>query len=211
MFGDTGSVSDFSFELLNDSDLEKISNSDIVGVMNWTLNNYGTDLAVNVFKYAKKYNVKTFFDSGDPEHRKKDIPILFNAVLTSRNLDILGVNENELRHFNPEIPITDDNDVIQSALNLKKKIYARLDLHTSGFSGSFSDSKIIIPCLKLEKIYRSTGAGDAWNAGNIFAEILGFNDEERLLLANSVAGHYISSSEPVHPNLDQLIDFLQKN
>ena len=67
-----------------------------------------------------------------------------------------------------------------------------------------------MPTFELPNIYRSTGAGDAWNAGDIFAELFEFNDEERLLFANLVAGCYISSPEPLPPNLDKLIEFLGK-
>jgi len=210
MIGDTGSVSDFAFEHLNENDLEKISNSNITAVMNWTLNKNGTDLARNVFNYAKKHNVKTYFDTGDPCHRKNDIPRLMNQVLTDRNLDILGINENELHHYSESNDMEKNEDIIKSAISLKEKINARLDLHTSDFSCSIKNEQTIVPALKFHNIFRSTGAGDAWNAGNIFGELLDFRDDERLLFANIIAGFYISSSEPIHPNLEQIIDFTKK-
>jgi sugar/nucleoside kinase (ribokinase family) len=60
-------------------------------------------------------------------------------------------------------------------------------------------------------VYRSTGAGDAWNAANIFADVLGFADDERLLFANIVAGQYISSPDILPPSLDMVINFNKKN
>ena len=71
--------------------------------------------------------------------------------------------------------------MISAAVSLKKKISARIDLHTSLFSGSIRDTSIVVPTMALSTVYRSTGAGDAWNAANIFADLLGFEDDERLL------------------------------
>jgi len=182
MIGDAGSVSDFDFNSLTEDDLEKISNSDIVGVPNWTLNNKGSDLALDVFRYAKKHNTKTFFDTGDPEHRKQDIPMLIEHVLSDINLDILGINENELRHYSDQANVQNDEDIINSAISFKKKIHARLDVHTSNFACTVKENHTVVPALQFQNIFRMTGAGDAWNAGNIFAELLGFKDDERLSL-----------------------------
>ena len=210
MVGDTGSVSDFDFNCLNEDDLEKISNSDIVGVMNWTLNKNGSGLAIDVFRYAKKHDTKTFFDTGDPEHRKHEIPELIEHVLSDINLDILGINENELQHYSEHINAQNDEDIVNSAISFKKKIHARLDLHTSNFACSIKHDHTIVPALKSQKIFRATGAGDAWNAGNIFAELLDFKDDERLLFANSTAGCYISSPQPIHPSREEITHFLKE-
>jgi sugar/nucleoside kinase (ribokinase family) len=209
MIGDTGSVSDFSFDSLNEKDLDAISNSDMTCLLNWTLNKNGTELARKTFGFAKENNVKTFFDTGDPSARKNEISELIKRVLADKNLDILGLNENELLHYS-NIKTSSDEDVVNAAVSLKEKINARLDLHTANFACTVDKKYTIIPTLKLSKIYRSTGAGDAWNAGDIFAELLDFDDDERLMFANSVAGHYISSSEPVHPTLGKIIEFISK-
>ena len=81
MIGDTGSVSDFSFDLLDEKDKDLISKADMVCVTTWNLNKNGTDLAKRVFELAKKHNTRTFFDTGDPSPRKEDIPTLINNVL----------------------------------------------------------------------------------------------------------------------------------
>jgi len=210
MLNDNGSVSDFGFESLNDKDLDKISQSDMVCVTNWSLNKKGTNLAKNVFNYAKKYQVKTFFDTGDPQHRKNDISNLKKEVLNNLNLDVLSINENELKHYSNLSSLKNKNDVIESANNFSKKISARLDLHTSDFSYSTKKEKIIVPTLNLGKIYRSTGSGDTWNAGDIFSDLLDFKDEQRLFFSNLIAGMYISLENPYDINLKNIIDFLEK-
>jgi len=207
MVGDVGSVSDFSFTNLDDYDLNLISNSSFVCVLNWNLNRCGTDFAKNVFQFAKKHNVKTFFDSGDPSSRISEIPTLFDEVLTNINLDIFSLNENELRYFTNE-NVKIGEEAIDAAKLLKDKMYARLDLHTSDFSCSLDKKCITASTLKLKKIYRGTGAGDAWNAGNIFSELLNFDPLERLHFSNCFAAKYISSKEPIHPDLDDIISFI---
>jgi len=209
MIGDTGSVSDFTFDILDEKDEKIISNSDMLCVLNWNLNKNGTELAREAFKFAKEHDIKTFFDTGDPSPRKNEIPELIKNVIADKNLDILGVNENELQHYS-NIETTYDKDIINAAVSLKNKIHARVDLHTARFACTVNKKHTIIPTLKLSKIYRVTGAGDAWNAGDIFAELLGFDDDERLLFANHVAGCYISSYEPVHPTLKEIIKFISE-
>lgn len=209
MIGDPGSVADFTFELLNERDLGLIAHADLVGIVNWNLNQYGTMLACNVLETAKKYGVKTFFDSGDPSPRVADIPELMKRVLTKPRLDIFGLNENELRYYSNGTATTQD-EMIQAVVSLKKKIPARLDLHTSQFSCSFQTTPTIVPTLSLPTMYRSTGAGDAWNAANIGAELLKFKDDERLMFANLFAGLYISSPEPIHPTIDMVINSIKK-
>jgi sugar/nucleoside kinase (ribokinase family) len=205
MIGDSGSVSNFNFQKLDESDLEIISNSDVVCVVNWTLNREGTSLAKEVFKYAKKYNVKTFFDSGDPSHRKHDIPELKKEVLSSKNLDILGINENELRHYSSL-----KDDIIDSAVSLSKELHARIDLHTKNLACTIDKGNVtIVPTFKL-KVLRTTGAGDLWNAGDLFAELLEFEDDERLLFAHLTAGYYISSPYPKPPSLHEIKNFLKE-
>jgi len=209
MIGDTGSVSDFTFEILDENDLQTVSNSDIVCVVNWGHNKKGTGLAKDVFRFAKKHNVKTFFDTGDPSHRKNEIPELTKNVLTDKSLDILGIHENELLHYGDLTKTKNNEDIINAAVSLKKKIHARVDLHTANFACTVNKNCTVIPSIQLSKIYRVTGAGDTWNAGNLFAELLNFDDDERLLFANLVAGCYIASSDPVHPSLEKIISFIR--
>jgi len=208
MIGDPGSVVDFTFDLLNDDDRELITSADLVGVTNWNLNRSGTDLACKVFELAKKHEVRTFFDTGDPSPRVRDIPDLISKVLTNPQLDVLGLNENELRCYSNGSHKTQE-ELISAAMLLKKKTPARIDLHTSVFSGSFRNTGITVPAMSLSTVYRSTGAGDAWNAANVFADLLEFADDERLLFANMFAGYYISSPDAIYLTLDMLINFIK--
>ena len=210
MIGDPGSIANFSFDLLDDHDRELIASANLVGVTNWNLNRSGTELACKIFELAKKHHRRTFFDSGDPSPKVFDIPDLINKVLSNPELDIFGLNENELKYYSNSSYQTQE-EMISAAVLLKKKIPARIDLHTSLFSGSVHNNFIVVPTMSLSTVHRSTGAGDAWNAANLFADLLGFADDERLLFANMFAGSYISSPDGVHLTFDMFINFIKNS
>lgn len=214
MLGDTGSVVNFSFKNLQEQDLEQIASADLVAVLNWSLNKKGTDLAKDVFHFAKKQHVKTFFDTGDPGHRKTDIPDLIKRVIANKDLDIFSLNENELLQYSAQSMDESDNkiDTLQSSFQyLAEKIYARVDLHTAKFSVTTNKEIFSVPTFKVDKIFKNTGAGDTWNAGNIFAELLGLEADERLVFANCVAGYYVSSKNIIPPTLKQTINWGRKH
>jgi len=210
MIGDPGSVASFSYDQLTTDDQDLIASADLVGVTNWNLNRCGTELACRVFEQAKKQKVKTFFDSGDPSPRRLEIPQVMENVLMNPNLDIFGLNENELRYYS-HTPCKTQTEMLSALTSVKKKIPARMDFHTAHFSGSVRDTLIIIPTMSLSTVYRTTGAGDVWNAANIFADLLDFADDERLLFANIVAGYYVSSPEILPPTIDMVINFIKNN
>lgn len=210
MIGDAGSVASFSFGMLNEHDFELIQSASLVGVTNWNHNKSGTDLACKVLELAKKHRVKTFFDSGDPSPRLCDVPELIEKVLMNPRLDIIGLNENELRYYSKSQCDTPEGMIV-AAESLKKNIPARIDLHTALFSSSFQNTTTVVPTVPRTMPYRLTGAGDAWNAANIFADLLNFADDERLLFANIVAGQYISSPEIMHSTIDMVINNIKKD
>ena len=101
--------------------------------------------------------------------------------------------------------------VLFSAQVLAKHLSARIDLHTTTFSVTVTKEKaVFVPAFKIEA-KRATGAGDAWDAGNLLGDAGGLADDCRLTLANAVAACYLSDPEGNHPTKQKLIDFLLKN
>ena len=97
---------------------------------------------------------------------------------------------------------------LEAARVLAKKFSARIDLHTTAFSASLSKGReVIMPTFKIQTL-RATGAGDAWNAGNIFADANGLSDGCRLVLANAVSACYLSDANGKHPTLGKLSKFV---
>ena len=203
MLNDVGSNYDFAFDSLRDTDLELIESCQLVTMHDWGTNAVGgTDLAVKTFEYAKQYNVKTYFDSADPSPRVNELPELFELVIANKNLDMMSLNHNELGKHTGEA-------TIERAIAFKQRMTSRIDYHTPWYTASIDDDNVtIFPVFDVE-LHRSTGAGDAWNAGNIFGELLGLAPASRLCLANAVAGYYISNKRAAHPTVDDLIAFIK--
>jgi sugar/nucleoside kinase (ribokinase family) len=82
-----------------------------------------------------------------------------------------------------------------------------VDLHTTTFSGSFTrKTETVVPAIKVP-VLRATGAGDAWNAGNMLGDALGLPDDCRLTLANLAAAYYVSSPTTEHVTLPKVRKF----
>jgi sugar/nucleoside kinase (ribokinase family) len=140
------------------------------------------------------------------------------SVLQSKDVDILSLNENEAICYATQmkdapkelkgLPI--EKAAKESAKILASHLSARVDLHTTKFSATF-DKKgvIVVPSFKVP-VMRATGAGDAWNAGNIWADAHRITTEQRLALANAVAAYYVSNPNGTHPTRRELIKFCEK-
>lgn len=213
------SVSDFGPDSLTKEDWERILRADIVCVFNWLQNKKGTKLAEAVFRKAKaEGGGKTYFDTCDPSSRQKEIGDVLNGVLRKPFVDIFGVNESEAcwfagylnKSFNKRRKTENLNKLaLEAAALLHEKLRFRIDLHTIDYSCSFSqETKFFAPCFNV-KVRRVTGAGDAWNAGNIFGEVVGLPHVERLLLANAAAGFYIQDEGGKHATKEELASFMQ--
>jgi sugar/nucleoside kinase (ribokinase family) len=222
MLRDVGSLSDFGPSNLTDDDYKLIEQADYVCLFNWAgTKKFGTELAQTVFRRAKvKGKGKTYYDTADPTPNRDKIHELMEKVLKTRQVDILSVNENEAICYaamlNDETSenrekLRFDELAMEAARILAKHLLARIDLHTTSFSATFTTkSEVVVPAFKV-KTLRATGAGDAWNAGNILGDGNALSDECRLALANAVAACYLSDIEGMHPTRQKLVKFIENS
>jgi len=221
MMGDLGSLPNFSPKNLTEEDFELLREADYVCVFNWSsTRRWGTELAEEVFRYVKEEGRgKTYYDTGDPTPNKRNISKLLKKVLRSRLVDVLSVNENEAFQYASQLEprvkrsrnkLNHYQVAKECARILAKYVPARVDIHTTAFAGSFThENESVVPTLQVSAL-RSTGAGDAWNAGNIYGDALKLPDSCRLTMANAVAAYYVSSPSAEHPTLSHLIEFCQR-
>lgn len=221
MMSDLGSLSEFGLDHFTPQDFQILREADYVCIFNWAATKrWGTKLAECVFNYVKKEGKgKTYYDTADPNPKKEEIPNLVKKVLLGNLIDIFSINENEAFCYasqldekvsNLQKKMKLDELAKECARILAKNFSARVELHTTTFAGSFTgNSEITVPAFKVS-VLRATGAGDAWNAGNIFGDAIGLPDHCRLTLANAVAAYYISSPAGEHPTLPKLVDFCSK-
>jgi len=221
MLRDVGSLADFGPQNLNREDFEAIQNADYVCVFNWAgTRRFGTALAQKVFQHAKtRGKGKTYFDSADPTPNKKKAPDLMRKVLQANLVDILSLNESEAVFYasllNPNVEslkrkLCFEDLALESARMLAESLNTRIDLHTTSFSASLTNkNETVVPAFDVP-VLRATGAGDAWNAGNIIGDAYGLPDAVRLTLANATAAYYISNPRAEHPTRGQLAKFCNK-
>jgi ribokinase len=216
MLRDVGDLASFGTTHLNSDDFEVIESADYVCVFNWAgTRRFGTELAKNVFCRVKKSGRgKTYLDTADPTPNEEEIPNLIRSVIKRNDLDILSVNENEAICYASQMvkqaaatSLRLDQAAKKAAKVLAAQVPARVDLHTTGFSATFKGAReTVVPAFSVP-VLRATGAGDAWNAGNILGDANNLSDSCRLALANAAAACYISSEDGRHPTLKQLASF----
>ena len=222
MLRNIGSLSDFGPHHLNNDDFDVIKSADYVCVFNWAgTRNFGTELARTVFQQAKNGGEgKTYCDTADPLPNEGKTQELVRRVLQSPDLDVLSVNENEavcyasrLSGKTAKIPrknLSFEEMARESARILASRLTARVDLHATSFSATFRKGcEVNVSAFDVPAL-RATGAGDAWNAGNILGDACGLSDDCRLMLANAVAAYYVSSPDGTHPTCKQLLRFCEK-
>jgi sugar/nucleoside kinase (ribokinase family) len=225
MLRDLGSLESFGPNKLTEKDFALLKKADYVCVFNWAgTRRHGTELAKTVFHYVKARGMaKTYYDTADPLPNKLEISRLVKDVLLYSNLiDVLSLNENEAitysKHVIPKqvAKLQQQHQSMAATAkectkNLAEKLASRIDLHTTTYSATFIKSETtVIPAFKV-KALRATGAGDAWNAGNIYADANDFPADLRLTFANAVAAYYLNSPTGKHPQLHQLRKFLEKS
>jgi sugar/nucleoside kinase (ribokinase family) len=211
MVSDPGSLSDFSSEKLTKDDKRLIAEADFVCVLNWNQNQRGTDLAEKVFTIAKNEGkAVTFFDPGDPALRVGELQGLNERVLTKGLVDVLSVNENELMHLAKGVAedtseIEGADEPLFEAASVFSMLIPRVDLHTPEFSATFVDGqRLRVPCAKIKPV-KVTGAGDIWNAADIFAQGVGLGHKERLVFANAAGAAYLEKPGLEPPSLEEVI------
>jgi len=218
MMSDLGSLPEFNLNDLSPEDFKLLQKVNYVCVFHWSgTRRWGTDLAERVFRHVKEKGMgKTYYDTSDPTPKKEDIPKLVKKILLQDIVDIFSVNENEAFCYASQL--NKETSRLQKTLKpnelakecariLAKNLSARIDLHTTAFSGSFTHkTETVVSTFKVP-VLRATGAGDAWNAGNILGDALDLSDQCRLTLANLVAAYYISSPTAEHATLPKLRKF----
>lgn len=124
---------------------------------------------------------------------------------------ILGVNESEAAwyasYFDERYLERMEREPLEKlglecARRLRDELKIRIDLHTPSLVSIDNTKEVLMPTFDVE-VRRVTGAGDAWQAGNAYGDLIGLTPEERLLLANATAAYYISHPKGDHGSLNK--------
>lgn len=209
MLSDPGSLANFGPEEMDANDWTLVEGADLVLIANWSQNRRGTALVEAVARAARKSGTWTMADTGDPSARAADLPELKAKVLGLAELDVYALNENELRQLVGRAVSAGDDERAAARELHRQRQGGTLDLHTARFAATYGpQGEAWVPTFRVEPL-RVTGAGDSWNAGNVLGHLAGLAPAERLLLANAVAGLYVSGKEGLAPTLADVVRFVE--
>ncbi|MFW9883655.1 MAG: carbohydrate kinase family protein [Candidatus Thorarchaeota archaeon] len=219
MVSDSGSAAEFSFSDLTERDLSAIQASNLVALLNLNHNPNAPELAHDLFEMVgASSKAIRFMDVGDPSGNLDIVEPLARNILGEGLVDIVSLNENEARWFAWAISgksshwehlSSEPEHWLSAAKLVSTETGTRIDLHTQHFTASIMDDKLtVVPTFNVvSRII--CGAGDAWNAGDIFGTLQKLEDFDRLSLANAVASQYVSSVDASHPTRAETIAFLR--
>ena len=219
MVSDSGSASEFAFSDLTENDIDVIEGSGIVALVNLNHNKKSAELAQDLFQMTKESSTaKTFINMGDPSGNPEIVPQLVERVFKTGLVDIVGLNENEVGWIAQSL--TGDQERwknmptkpelwLEGAQLIAKETGVRIDLHTPHYAATIEgDAMTAIPAFAVESRV-VCGAGDAWNAGDIYGSLLELPPLDRLTLANATASLYVSSLSATHPQLPDIVKYLE--
>lgn len=201
MLSHAGPVASFGPEALTNSARDALQDADAVAVVNWAQNARGNELLRDVCKQLAGCPAFLFVDTADPRHRAQARTELLSDPSLWHRVNAWGLNENELLAFMPEA-----DDLISAALQLSSTLGVRLDLHTRRWAASITTTEMTKELAESTPGLRKTGAGDAWNAGNLAGQLLSFSARKRLQLAHRVATAYVTDTEGLPPRAAHLTD-----
>lgn len=209
MLSDAGSVAEYGPADLDDNVRTLIEGADAVLLANWSqTHRFGTELAEAVLKEARRGRALTYVDTGDPASRRADIPDFLSRIASSPSLDVFAMNESELRIFG-DGDVAGEEAILATGARLAKRMSATLDVHTAEFAATWGPRGDARVATRRIRPLRATGAGDAWNAGNLLGYALGLTPGERLDVANAVAGLYLAAAHGLPPTLSEVVRALR--
>jgi sugar/nucleoside kinase (ribokinase family) len=195
---------------------ELYRNSDLLCFVNWSEIDASTDTWKGLLRdvlpnYHKRQTA--FFDLSDCSKRSdeaiQEAMMLLHEFSKYCNV-ILGLNNNEARLiyrslYGKKPPATFEK---MGEKIFEKAGIGQLILHSSKEAIGYNKGGLTsAPTFFVKHPALSTGAGDNFNAGFCTAQLLGLDMELSLLLANAVAGSYVSSGK--NSDTGELIKYIQ--
>lgn len=196
------------------------SDAKLVGLENWTMLPYMTEIwnglineiIPNINDNSDKY---IFFDLADPENRLRDDILEALSVIkkfSSKFNVILGLNEKEAYEIGEILNLSSTSE--KQPLNILVKLIAnKLDIyclvvHPVKESFAVCNNTIYHTLGPYEPNPKlTTGAGDNFNAGFCFGQILGLSPQLSLVLGTATSGYYVRNAES--PTVNNIISFLK--
>lgn len=197
--------------------LADFTQADLVGLQNWTMLPYMSDIWEHVLTelcpaLPAAPRRQFFFDLADPA--KRDREDLRRAVATigrfQQYFDThLGLNESEGRQVAAVLGYRGSDDVLALARYIREQLpISTVVVHPRAFAVAASASGVVkVDGPTVPRPVLSTGGGDHFNAGFCLGKLLAATDEVALQLGVAVSGYYVSRGQT--PTTADLIEFLE--
>lgn len=204
-----------------DNLISLINDSDLIGLENWTMLPYMTEIwrgiQDEVLPHLQNKEKKLiFFDLADPENRLKEDVIEALSVIqdfSSHFNVILGLNLKEATEIGDILEISDgfsplSLDTLTTEIAKRLNIYS-LVVHPVKEAATVCNGEYYHTLGPYEPEPKlTTGAGDNFNAGFCFGQVLGLSPKESLILGTATSGYYVRNAES--PTKEKLISFLEE-
>jgi sugar/nucleoside kinase (ribokinase family) len=202
MLSDSGGAADFPPSLLTKEDWAALRKADIVCSVNWSSNRYGTELLTALRR--KLGPQKTLFlNPSDVRDRFVKYAELVRSLQSKHLVDWVSLNEYEAEATAEALGVR-TSDPRRACLEISRRIHVRVDVHTEKAVHTSSGTKVVSAKTNPVRARRLTGAGDAWDAASLTAELKGMDDRSRLEFANAAARLYVKSSDLSPPTFSDV-------
>lgn len=188
MMNEPGSLAGYRPERIDHAEREAIARADAMLVANWaSMREHGTEVVRAAVEEAEHAGTLAYVDAADPTERSPEERSALLEALAEARPTAWAMNEHEARAFADAAGLDEAGPV------LADRTGASVDVHTHERAVSFDGhARTEVPVFEVDEVHRTTGAGDAFNAGNLLGHVLGLDVEARLALAHAVAGCYVS-------------------
>jgi sugar/nucleoside kinase (ribokinase family) len=205
----------------HDRFLAKVSGSEFVGFVNWTMLPYMSDvweaILERICPHLQGPRRRIFFDLADPEKRTaEDIQRALDLI--GRFQDhfdvVLGLNEKEANEIGEVLGMPASGPEVDGVLNLTAGIGSRLPVetvvvHPTRYAAAVTAGQVdCIKGLYTAKPKITTGAGDHFNAGFCLGKLLGLDNPESLLAGVTTSGYYVRTGQS--PTVPALADLMRR-
>lgn len=198
----------------------KISGSDFVGFVNWTMLTYMNEIwSATLREICPKFTGPRrtlFFDLADPEKRTPDniAKALELIIAFEKYFDvILGLNESESSQIGKALDLNTSDHSPDGLANLGQEILrcvpiGTLVIHPTHYAIAISkDGAAIAEGPFTPKPLITTGAGDHFNAGFCLGKLLGLDNQLSVLTGVTTSGFYVRTAKS--PGVADLVGLLR--
>jgi sugar/nucleoside kinase (ribokinase family) len=191
-----------------DKFLAKISDSQFVGFVNWTMLPYMSDVWEAILEVIcprlSGPRRRVFIDLADPEKRTaEDIRRALDLIGRFQEYFevVLGLNEKEANEIGEVLGLPAAGAAVDGVLELTAGIGSRLPVetvvvHPTRYAAAVSAGKVdCVRGLYTAQPKITTGAGDHFNAGFCLGKLLGLDNTDSLLAGVTTSGYYVRTGE----------------